>query len=77
MSQAVPNAPSVIVNAASNRQQVPLRDYLNARVAPFLKKAITESLDAEYVLFLKLVSNAPRLPARLFPWALWLTFRFK
>ncbi|KIW65274.1 hypothetical protein PV04_07547 [Phialophora macrospora] len=47
MSQAVPNTPSVISNAANIRQQVPLRDYLNARVAPFLKKAITESLNAE------------------------------
>jgi len=47
MSQSISNGPSVIVSAASNRQQVPLRDYLNARVAPFLKKAITESLGAE------------------------------
>jgi hypothetical protein len=39
----------VVVNAQNNRQQVPLRDYLNARVAPFLKQAITESLGAEYV----------------------------
>ncbi|EXJ56780.1 hypothetical protein A1O7_07124 [Cladophialophora yegresii CBS 114405] len=46
MSQT-PNVPSVISNAANARQQVPLRDYLNARVAPFLKKAITESLNAE------------------------------
>jgi hypothetical protein len=50
MSQTAPNTPSVISNAANTRQQVPLRDYLNARVAPFLKKAITESLNAEYVL---------------------------
>src|ERR1700761_3441204 len=49
MSQSTPNAPAVITNAANNRQQVPLRYYLNTRVAPFLKKAITESLDAEYV----------------------------
>ncbi|OCT48929.1 hypothetical protein CLCR_05169 [Cladophialophora carrionii] len=47
MSQAVSNVPSVISNAGNARQQVPLRDYLNARVAPFLKKAITESLNAE------------------------------
>jgi hypothetical protein len=50
MSQATQNAPTVVSNAANSRQQVPLRDYLNARVAPFLKKAITESLDAEYVV---------------------------
>jgi hypothetical protein len=31
----------------STRTQVPLRDYLNTRIAPFLKKAITESLDKE------------------------------
>jgi hypothetical protein len=49
MSQSTQNAPAIVTNAANNRQQVPLRDYLNARVAPFLKKAITESLDAEYV----------------------------
>jgi hypothetical protein len=49
MSQSAPHAPSVVVNAQNNRQQVPLRDYLNARVAPFLKQAITESLGAEYV----------------------------
>ncbi|KIX98936.1 uncharacterized protein Z520_05397 [Fonsecaea multimorphosa CBS 102226] len=47
MSHAPPTPPSVVVNTASDRQQVPLRDYLNARVAPFLKKAITESLNAE------------------------------
>ncbi|KIW83381.1 hypothetical protein Z517_02626 [Fonsecaea pedrosoi CBS 271.37] len=47
MSNAALNPPSVVVNTASNRQQVPLRDYLNARIAPFLKKAITESLNAE------------------------------
>ncbi|KAJ9615569.1 hypothetical protein H2200_001644 [Cladophialophora chaetospira] len=47
MSQAALNAPTVTSNAANTRQQVPLRDYLNARVAPFLKKAITESLGAE------------------------------
>ncbi|KAK5467849.1 hypothetical protein LTS15_000822 [Exophiala xenobiotica] len=47
MSQSAPHAPSVVVNAQNNRQQVPLRDYLNARVAPFLKQAITESLGAE------------------------------
>ncbi|KIV84891.1 hypothetical protein PV11_00641 [Exophiala sideris] len=41
------NPPSVVVNTQNNRQQVPLRDYLNARVAPFLKKAITQSLDVE------------------------------
>ncbi|KAJ9647713.1 hypothetical protein H2204_000343 [Knufia peltigerae] len=49
MSQSAPNAPSVVVNSQNSRQQVPLRDYLNARVAPFLKKAITESLGVEYV----------------------------
>ena len=49
MSQSAGNPPSVVVNAQNNRQQVPLRDYLNARVAPFLKKAITQSLDVEYV----------------------------
>lgn len=49
MSQSGSNPPSVVVNAQGNRQQVPLRDYLNARVAPFLKKAITQSLDVEYV----------------------------
>ncbi|KAH0832758.1 hypothetical protein AYO21_00338 [Fonsecaea monophora] len=47
MSNAALNPPSVVVNTASNRQQIPLRDYLNARIAPFLKKAITESLNAE------------------------------
>ncbi|RVX69182.1 hypothetical protein B0A52_07158 [Exophiala mesophila] len=47
MSQSTPAQPLVIMNAAGNRQQVPLRDYLNARVAPFLKKAITESLGVE------------------------------
>ncbi|KAK6379693.1 uncharacterized protein PV06_00411 [Exophiala oligosperma] len=47
MSQSAPNAPSVVVNSQNSRQQVPLRDYLNARVAPFLKKAITESLGVE------------------------------
>ncbi|KIW22994.1 uncharacterized protein PV07_11230 [Cladophialophora immunda] len=47
MSHTTPNPPSVVVNAASERRQVPLRDYLNARVAPFLKKAITEGLGAE------------------------------
>ncbi|EXJ88435.1 hypothetical protein A1O1_05365 [Capronia coronata CBS 617.96] len=47
MSQAAPNTPSVVVNGTNNKQQVPLRDYLNARVAPFLKKAITESLGVE------------------------------
>ncbi|EXJ78215.1 hypothetical protein A1O3_09376 [Capronia epimyces CBS 606.96] len=47
MSQGTPSTPSVVVNAANNRQQVPLRDYLNARVAPFLKKAVTESLGVE------------------------------
>ncbi|KAK5045141.1 hypothetical protein LTR84_009474 [Exophiala bonariae] len=47
MSQPTPNSPSVVMNSAGNRQQVPLRDYLNARIAPFLKKAITESLGVE------------------------------
>ncbi|KAL2444532.1 hypothetical protein ABEF95_017000 [Exophiala dermatitidis] len=47
MSQSASNTPTTIVNAGGNRQQVPLRDYLNARVAPFLKKAITESLGVE------------------------------
>ncbi|OAP63703.1 hypothetical protein AYL99_02930 [Fonsecaea erecta] len=47
MSHTVPTPPSVVVNTATERQQVPLRDYLNGRVAPFLKKAITESLAAE------------------------------
>ncbi|EXJ73997.1 uncharacterized protein A1O5_02291 [Cladophialophora psammophila CBS 110553] len=47
MSHSTHNPPIVVVNTASDRQQVPLRDYLNARVAPFLKKAITQSLDAE------------------------------
>jgi hypothetical protein len=35
------------MNSAGQRQQVPLRDYLNARIAPFLKKAMTESLASE------------------------------
>ncbi|KAI1618087.1 hypothetical protein EDD37DRAFT_255781 [Exophiala viscosa] len=47
MSSSAGNPPSVVVNTSNNRQQVPLRDYLNARVAPFLKKAITQSLDVE------------------------------
>ncbi|KAK4938613.1 hypothetical protein LTR10_020964 [Elasticomyces elasticus] len=47
MSQSAGNPPSVVVNTQNNRQQVPLRDYLNARVAPFMKKAITQSLDVE------------------------------
>ncbi|KIW17096.1 hypothetical protein PV08_04287 [Exophiala spinifera] len=47
MSQSAPSVPSVVVNSQTSRQQVPLRDYLNARVAPFLKKAITESLGVE------------------------------
>ncbi|KIW87711.1 uncharacterized protein Z519_11685 [Cladophialophora bantiana CBS 173.52] len=47
MSHSTHNSPMVVVNTASDRQQVPLRDYLNTRVAPFLKKAITQSLDAE------------------------------
>lgn len=47
MSQSTPAQPLVIMNAAGNRQQVPLRDYLNARVAPFIKKALTESLGVE------------------------------
>ncbi|KEF63757.1 uncharacterized protein A1O9_01735 [Exophiala aquamarina CBS 119918] len=47
MSQTTPNPPSVVMNTAGNRQQVPLRDYLNARIAPFLKRAITESLGVE------------------------------
>ncbi|KIX01662.1 uncharacterized protein Z518_09388 [Rhinocladiella mackenziei CBS 650.93] len=47
MSQPAPIAPSVVINTANRRQQVPLRDYLNTRVAPFLKKAVTESLGVE------------------------------
>ncbi|RMZ84933.1 hypothetical protein DV738_g431, partial [Chaetothyriales sp. CBS 135597] len=40
--------PSVTLNTPSqSRQQVPLRDYLNVRIAPFLKKGLTESLDKE------------------------------
>ncbi|KAL2444556.1 hypothetical protein ABEF95_017053 [Exophiala dermatitidis] len=53
MSQSASNTPTTIVNAGGNRQQVPLRDYLNARVAPFLKKAITESLGVEAEFFLQ------------------------
>ncbi|RMD41828.1 hypothetical protein DV735_g3329, partial [Chaetothyriales sp. CBS 134920] len=40
--------PSVTLNTPSqSRHQVPLRDYLNVRIAPFLKKALTDSLDKE------------------------------
>ncbi|RMZ92334.1 hypothetical protein DV736_g427, partial [Chaetothyriales sp. CBS 134916] len=40
--------PSLTLNTPSQtRHQVPLRDYLNLRIAPFLKKALTESLDKE------------------------------
>lgn len=41
------SAPTLVMNASGTRQQVPLRDYLNARIAPFLKKAMTESLASE------------------------------
>jgi hypothetical protein len=50
MAQPTPNAPFVVMNASGNRQQVPLRDYLNVRIAPFLKKAVTDSLGIEYVV---------------------------
>merc|ERR1711939_347860 len=39
--------PTLVMNPNGTRQQVPLRDYLNARIAPFLKKAMTESLASE------------------------------
>ncbi|RMZ74895.1 hypothetical protein DV737_g5642, partial [Chaetothyriales sp. CBS 132003] len=40
--------PSLTLNTPSQtRHQVPLRDYLNTRIAPFLKEALTESLDKE------------------------------
>jgi len=35
------------MNHGGDRKQVPLRDYLNSRIAPFLKKAMTQSLEAE------------------------------
>lgn len=50
MAQSSQSTPAVTANLAGEYHQVNLRDYLNARVAPFLKKAITESLDASYVL---------------------------
>lgn len=47
MSQPIAPAPKVNANIQGTVHQVNLRDYLNVRVAPFLKKAIHESLDAE------------------------------
>lgn len=47
MSQPIAPAPKVNANIKGTVHQVNLRDYLNVRVAPFLKKAIHESLDAE------------------------------
>ncbi|KPI43543.1 uncharacterized protein AB675_7128 [Cyphellophora attinorum] len=45
--QANPPPPMINMNTSSGRQNVPLRDYLNARIAPFLKKAMTESIGSE------------------------------
>jgi hypothetical protein len=44
---SAPVAPSLVLNSAGDKRQVPLRDYLNARIAPFLKKAMIESLGSE------------------------------
>lgn len=49
MSHSSQTVPTVTANIAGTKQQVNLRDYLNQRVAPFLKKAIHESLETEYV----------------------------
>lgn len=45
--QPTPIAPSVVLSQGGDRKQVPLRDYLNSRIAPFLKKAMTQSLEVE------------------------------
>ena len=45
--QSNPPPPTLVMNTTTGRKQVPLRDYLNARIAPFLKKAMTESVESE------------------------------
>jgi hypothetical protein len=45
--QPTPVVPNVTLNLGGDRKQVPLRDYLNSRIAPFLKKAMTQSLEVE------------------------------
>lgn len=53
--------PTLQANIAGTSTTVNLRDWLNTRLSPFLKKAIIESLDSEYV-FLSLSFSSPREP---------------
>lgn len=48
MAQPLYPNPTLQAKIGSSTTEVNLRDWLNTRLAPFLKRAITESLDSEY-----------------------------
>ena len=45
----IPNAATA---AAQNRQQGSLREYVNHKMGPFLKQAMRDALEVEYVFLL-------------------------
>lgn len=47
MAQSSQATPTVQANIGGTTSTVNLRDWLNTRLGPFLKKAIIESLDSE------------------------------
>ena len=64
MAQPLYPNPTLQARIGSSTTEVNLRDWLNTRLAPFLKKAITESLDSEYAhvfLYVPFAGMRPRL----------------